>query len=363
MLETNPLRDRDRVRRILRREGPGELALDAPGPGTYRGRLRQTDLPEDWLDYLEHGEFVRLTTTDGSDRREVFEPYLPGLPETAHVSEWGVGRVALKSTDGEHAGHQYWHPLARMETVEELDAYPWPEVDWGRSVEELAALTSSWQAKGFTVVGQMSQTILETAYLMRGMDRLLLDLYESPEFAQALFGQLCVRRASQARRYAEAGVDVVRIGDDIATQTGLFLSPKLYREQLQPHHARAVAAARASKPDLPVLYHSDGNLTELLPDLLDLGVTAINPVQPECMDVLAISARYGDRLTLWGCTPVQSTFADGPADEVLTATQWLSRQVPARHGLILNFINLIPTDRAAKNLVTCGEELRRLWPG
>jgi uroporphyrinogen decarboxylase len=243
--------------------------------------------------------------------------------------------------------------------VRDLETYPFPDPAGARDPEELRREVASLKAEGFTVIGQMSQTFLETAYLMRGIDRLFMDLVERPEYVDALFGKLAERRVAQARVFAQAGVDLLRIGDDIATQEGLMLSPRLYRERIKPHHAAVVAEARRWAPGIPVLYHSDGRLTDLLPDLIEIGVTAINPVQPECMDLLETKRQFGRHLALWGCTPVQSLFAHGTEDDVRRHTRFLLDDGAAGHGLILQFINIILTPTVLRNLGAFFDEFAR----
>lgn len=344
------LRSRERVARILARQGDGCIAYDALGSQPVFDVIEGLGLPVEWRDYLRRGEFRYLTLDPGRGDREEFARYLPGLPPESEVSCWGIGRMALKSVEGWHAGHRYWHPLAAVDSVRDLEAYPFPDPAGTRAPEDLRCEVASLKAEGFTVIGQMSQTILETAYLMRGIDRLLMDLVERPEYVDALFTKLAERRIAQARIFAQAGVDVIRIGDDIATQEGLMLSPRLYRERIKPHHAAAIAEARRRAPGIPVLYHSDGRLTGLLPDLIEIGVTAINPVQPECMDLLETKREFGRHLALWGCTPVQSLYARGTEEEVRQHTRFLVEEVAAGHGLILQFMNIILTPTVLRNL-------------
>jgi len=196
----------------------------------------------------------------------------------------------------------------------------------------------------------MSQTILETAYEMRGIERLLLDFGENPEYVHRLFRELAERRRFQARRFAEAGVDALRIGDDIATQRGLLVSPAAYREFIKPLHASVIETARRINPDIHALYHSDGKLTPLLPDLIEIGVTAINPAQPECMPLADIKRRFGTDLTLWGCTPVQSVFAHGGKDDVADWMRRLMGDVAPGGGVVVSFTNIVITDTALDNL-------------
>ncbi len=350
------LRNRDRVARILARSAPGCVVLDTAGMGGVARRLDPGIVPPEWLEYFRTGEFARVFPNDGRAERGVYDRFLPGLPSEAEISDWGVGRIALTSVSGEHAGHRYWHPFESMQTQADVAAFPWPEPRGVTSLESLQAEVTARRETGFTVIGQMSQTILETGYLLCGMERLMAGFYEEPAFVDAVLSHLSSRRADQAERFARAGVDVLRIGDDIATQEGLMVGPELYREWIKPHHARVIAAAHAVNPGLPVLYHSDGDLTMLLDDLVEIGVTAINPVQPECMDVDTVNRRYGNDLTLWGCTAVQSIYFRADAESVKAETRRLLACAARCRGLIIQFINLIPTETTMNNLaVFCRE--------
>ena len=78
-----------------------------------------------------------------------------------------------------------------------------------------------------------------------------------------------------------------------------------YTPEIERLTAPVYERVRSVIPEIPVKYHSDGNLTALLPDLIEIGVTAVNPIQPECMDLLQTKREFGRDLTLWGCLPVQ----------------------------------------------------------
>ena len=137
----------------------------------------------------------------------------------------------------------------------------------------------------------MEWTIFEIAWHLRGMTELFTDMAFNPEFAERLLDRITAIRAFQARRFAEAGVDMLKIGDDVGTQKAMLMSPRMYREWFKPRHAAVIRAAREARPDLPVCYHSDGNCRDVIPDLIDIGVTVLNPVQPECLDLAAVKKR------------------------------------------------------------------------
>lgn len=344
-------RSRERVARTLAHRQPDRAPFDAIGFHTDVTSLLCADLGLGAAEreYFTEGEF-RYLEYQFPDERGKFASYLPELPAGVLVDEFGVGRLPLFTAEGYVAGHTYFHPLANFNTPKELERYPFPDVTQSRYHGHIDAQLREARRRGFTVVGQMSQTILESSYCMRGMERLFCDFSERPEFVRTLFEKMTELRVLQATRFAKAGVDVLRIGDDIATQVGLIIGPAMYREWIKPYHARVIAAARSINPDIQVLYHSDGKLTALLPDLIEAGVTAVNPCQPEAMDPQEIKGRFGDRLTLWGCTPTQSIYSTGGAREVQQNLRWLASEIGRGGGLIVQFYNMLVTPRVTENL-------------
>lgn len=345
------VRSREQTVCILRHQDGDSLLFDrvrSTGSAEVAAIVASLDLPDETRARYLEGDFEYLMFASRPDR-ERYLPYLPDLPAEAEVSEWGVGTVPLKTAEGYHAGHCTFHPLACVDSVAELERYPFPDFAEPWRHAGLDARAAEAKQQGYVVVGQMSQTILETAYLMRGIERLFLDMHERPAYVEALFERIAECQRFRARRFAEAGVDVLRIGDDIADQRHLLVGPGQYRRQIKPFHASVVAAARAINPDIQVLYHSDGNLTPLLPDLIEVGVTAINPVQPECMDLAMIKREFGRDLVLWGCCPVQSTYAFGSREDVLAHVRTL-KELAAGGGLVTQFYNMILTPTVKANL-------------
>lgn len=342
-------RSRERVARVLSHQAADRVPFDAIGCGVA---VQSPDLPAEYREYCLTGEFRYLSFQPPAGGRQRFGPFLPGLPDGADISYWGVGSVPITTAEGYHAGHSYWHPLATVDSVADLERYPFPRPVECRTVAALATEVATAKAQGYTVVGAMSQTILETAYVMRGLAQLFVDFYERPDYVEALFAILADWRCFQAHAFATAGVDVLRIGDDIATQQGLMVGLDTYRRFIRPHHASAIAAARAVNPAIHVLYHSDGNLTPLLPELIGIGVTAINPVQAECMDLRQVKREFGRDLTLWGCQPAQSTYAHGTAGDVLAHLSFLIRQIAPGGGFVAQFYNMLRTPRVTENVRT-----------
>jgi uroporphyrinogen decarboxylase len=150
-----------------------------------------------------------------------------------------------------------------------------------------------------------------------------------------LLDKLTAIRIGMARRYAECGVDVLMLGDDVATQLDMMLSPALWRATLKPRMAEVIRAAKAVNPDLLIFYHGDGNMERIVPELIEIGVEILNPVQPECMDPVRMKERFGDQLAFWGCIGTQTTMPFGTPEEVTATVRHLIDTVGKGGGLFL----------------------------
>ena len=118
---------------------------------------------------------------------------------------------------------------------------------------------------------------------------------------------------------------------------------------------RIIAAARAVKPDLPVFYHSDGNPSAIIPELIDIGVTILNPVQPECIDPVAVKQRYGNQLALWGTIGTQTTMPFGTPDDVRAEVRRRIETVGYDGGLVLGPTHSLEPDVPWENIVALYE--------
>ena len=112
------------------------------------------------------------------------------------------------------------------------------------------------------------------------------------------------------------GVDMLWTGDDIGSQRGMLIAPDTWRRFFKPRMAELVSRVKAIKPDLLVAYHTDGDVREVIPDLIEIGIDVLNPVQPACMDPAELKRDYGDRLLFWGSIDEQGTLPFGSPQDV-----------------------------------------------
>lgn len=171
------------------------------------------------------------------------------------------------------------------------------------------------------------------------------------------------RRASFVDELRDTMTDCLATGDDVANQNAMMFHPDLWRQVMKPRWASVIAAAREHKPDIHVWYHSDGNVWDILDDLVDIGVNILNPVQPECMDPVAIRKRFGRRLAFDGCIGTQTTFPFGTPGDMRTCVLQTAEALDGMNGgLMLSPTHVLEPEVPPENVVaffnTCDELCR-----
>ena len=250
----------------------------------------------------------------GAERSEWMKYYSGGLKEGARISAWGVAHESGNSADSKHFTHMR-HPLAGDITMDDLVSYPFPKLtDYNKELQREEALEI--KGAGLAVCGSNECTIWETAWYMRGMEDLMVDMLTGDEKAAFLLDTVTDTAVKKVEAFARAGVDILQLGDDIGTQHSIMMSVELYREWLKPRLAKVIKAAKEINPDILVQYHSCGYVEPFINDLIDVGVDILNPVQPESMRFKDIFEKYGDRLSFNGTLGTQTTMPFGTPEDV-----------------------------------------------
>lgn len=249
------------------------------------------------------------------DPRRLYREETP--PPNTDFDVWGVGH---SHQDGCHHMTRMHHPLAGDPALDEVAAYPLPAIRPG-AAEALEARVRALHARGLAAKGNMACTIWETAWYIRSMEALMMDMLDDDPRATALLDRVAALSCERIAGFAAAGCDIVELGDDIGMQSTPMMNPDLWRRWLKPRLAAVIRAGRARKPDLLVFYHSCGFVLPFLEDLIEVGVDILNPVQPECMDFADVHARTQGRLSFWGTIGTQRLLPFGTPDEVRAAVR------------------------------------------
>ncbi|MBN1865593.1 MAG: hypothetical protein JW808_11910 [Victivallales bacterium] len=243
--------------------------------------------------------------------------YTNTLDPITDFSAYGVAH------EGGHAGtfhmRRMHHPMATFDSIGQMQEYPWPVWDFD-DISAARAEADSAHAEGIPVFADMACTVWESSWYIRGMTELMTDMALDDEKATFILDKITEDSSRRAAAYARADADVLCLGDDIGMQKTIMMSLDMYREWLKPRLAKVIAAARAEKPDIIVHYHSCGFVEPYIPDLIEVGVDVLNPIQPECMDFAEIHGKYGDSLSFNGTIGTQTTMPFGSPDDVRKTT-------------------------------------------
>jgi uroporphyrinogen decarboxylase len=247
-------------------------------------------------------------------------------------------------------------PMARFSSVAELKEYPFPDYlgDWRH--DHLEGDVRRLKAEGYPADGWIGW-IFQTAWSMRGREQLFFDFHDNPDFAAYLLDRISEIRAEQATRLAESGVDTVSFNDDIGTQRSMIMSLEMWRKWLKPRMAAVIQAAKRVNPRIYFRYHSDGMITPLIPDLIEIGVDSLITVQPESMDIYDIKRRFGEEICMEGTIGCQSELMRGTSDEVRAMVKGQCEGLMTGGGFVASPANAVEPDVPFENLVALHEAL------
>ena len=249
-------------------------------------------------------------------------------------------------------------PLRHAQSLEEILSIPVLDICPG-SFEKMKAEVDALHAQGF-IAQIWTGPIFETAWQLRDITCFFSDMVDHPDWCIALLHKISRRNVRLAEMAALAGVDMVMTSDDLADQRSLMMGPKFYREMIKPFHKEVCQAARKVNPNVAIWYHSDGNIEEIIPDLVENGVTILNPLQPECVDTERVRKEYGDVLVFDGLIGTQTTMPFDTPQGVRDRVRRVKDQFGQNGGLILSPTHALEPEVPTANVVAffeaCQEE-------
>jgi uroporphyrinogen decarboxylase len=375
---------RERVVASLNHEEPDRVPLDFGSwvtsihKGAYTNLLSFLGLEtsnirlKDWIQQLPYldGKFL--------DRFGVDTRYIrPGAPEGKswrlqrdenethyYITDgWGVKRAMPKDGGLYYDIVVHECPL-RNSTVDDLEEYNWPDpADPGFTrgiVEEAKKLR---EETDYAIVGDFNfESWYENCWYMRGFEQWYKDFYRNPEFVEALLDitaelhmQFLVKILDAVGEY----LDVVMQGDDLAIQDGPVMSPEMYRKFIKPRQAKIFDLIK-QKTDAKLFYHCCGSVRTLIPDLIEIGVDIINPVQVSAkgMDTKELKEEFGDKICFWGAVDTQHVLPYGSQKEVKKEVKKRINDLAPGGGYILTSVHNVQSDVPPENIMAMCEALQ-----
>ena len=268
--------------------------------------------------------------------------------EDSYVDEWSIGWKAIPYQTPYGVGRYTEiasHPLADEKAV---TAYRPPDPARPDLYSDASQLIQNFKPE-YWIVGSTVTTVFETAWALRGFEKMLSDFILNPELAEAILDIPFQYHLSAARKLVEMGVDMIWIGDDVGTQTGMLISPRTWRKFLKPKLSEFIATLKRIRPEIKIAYHSDGNIEPIIPDLIEIGLDILNPIQPACMDPAQLKHQYGEKLCFWGSLDEQHTLPFGTTEDVCQEVRTRINTIGKNGGLILGPTHHVQLDTPLEN--------------
>jgi len=231
-----------------------------------------------------------------------------------------------------------------------LQDYQFPDASDANRLKGLQELIEKHSDK-YLVVNLGNHTLLECAFNLRGMTQLMMDMYDHPDFVEELLDKILEYDWELARQILKFNIDAIKINDDWGDQRGVLLGVERWRALIKPRIAELCKRIKKEK-EVDIFLHSDGNIADIIPDIIEMGIAAINPMQPEVMDVFALKRQFGNEVTFFGGMSTQYTMPFGTVEEVASEMRKLVRELGRQGGFILSPGIIVQEDVPMKNILT-----------
>lgn len=238
---------------------------------------------------------------------------------------WGVGFSTREEG--------YFAAVSPLGSDPDLDAFAWPDPLDAHLLNSARQIIED-QGDTFFITPNFGFALFERAWTLRGFEQFFLDMATDAGYAAELLDRITEIQLVLIHRYLDLGVDGGYFGDDYGAQKHLLFSPRMWRQFIKPRLARLFAPFR--ERGLPVIMHSDGQIQKILPDLVEIGLTTVNPVQPEVLDHAWLRENFAGDLAFYGGVSTQTVLPYGSPVEVHDAVVRCAAELaPNGTGLLI----------------------------
>jgi uroporphyrinogen decarboxylase len=280
-------------------------------------------------------------------------------PDGSLLDKWGV--TWKRSGDGHY--NPVGNPLVDA-TEADLASYSWPDPDDPAWIGGLREGAERWREEGeYAIALSLPVAIVHLSQYLRGYDQYLVDLMVDQSFAANLMGRVADVYMGIAEKALDAvggDIDVVQFGDDVAFQDRPMVRPDIYRKLIKPHHQRLIELIK-SRSRAAVFYHCCGAVADLIPDFIDIGVDALNPVQVSATgmgDTARLKREFGRDITFWGAIDTQHTLPYGTPDDVRDEVRRRIEDLGEDGGFVVAAVHNIQDDVSPENIFALADAVR-----
>lgn len=283
---------------------------------------------------------------------------------TYFYDEWGIGWKMPK--EGGWYYDMFDHPMKNVASLAEVEKYPWPDpTDPARftGLAERARHAAQVEKQG-VFLGGLSAGIMEMAAWMRGFENYFSDFANNEKLLVAIMEKVVEMKLAYweiALREVGDNVDAIGEADDFAGQYRMLISPAMYRRIVKPLHRRLFDFIHA-RTRARIFFHSCGAIRPVIPDLIEIGVDILNPVQVSAtgMDSAELKREFGKDITFWGGgVDTQRVLGTGTPEQVRQDVRRRITDLAPGGGFVFATVHNIQGNVPPENIMAMWETLQQ----
>ncbi|MDR3708096.1 MAG: uroporphyrinogen decarboxylase family protein [Capsulimonadaceae bacterium] len=354
---------RDNFERMLQRRHPYRLPFDIAFTRPVNDRvLEHLGIGDPVVAFdLDFRAVAAQYKDDVAQWRAAYSEHGIAIPAGYDIGWCGNATAPIDRSESAQAHHipQTFAPLSAISSVNDLKSFPWPDVQDDKAFDHLALQVSKIQAEERVAMGLIESTAFDPACSLRGLDALVYDLHEGGEIGNWLLDFFTARSIHIVRQFCKAGVDVIRLGDDVGTQRGMLMSVDFWRQHIKPRLVSVIKEIWNSQTRrVAISYSSDGDIRAILPDLVDMGIDIIRPMPPECMPIDEVIGQYRSQLAFWGMIGTQSVMPFGTPEDIDGQVRHLANWVRRGASIIVSPTHALEPDVPWDNVSALARAVR-----
>jgi len=352
------MNSKERVRLALGREGAPDrvpLQFDLCGSllAAFAQRLHmEVDYSPSYYEDLKYRISANdLRTAMGSDCVVVGGGLAQGFEPHADDEGCSLNEFGMRMRQGPLYMEVIESPLREVSSSKDVETYAFPDPhDPARYTKAEAEIVR--YGKNYFLIGDCELTMFELSWHLVGMEKYMVDLAMGASYIEALLDKALRWSLGVATELGRRGVDAIWFGDDFGSQTGLMLSPRMWRKVFKPRYAQVFQAVKEMDPDILIIMHSDGAVAPLLPDLIEIGLQVFNPVQPNVPghEPRDLKARFGDRLSFFGAIDQQELLPRGTPAQIAAEIRSRIEVLGEGGGYMAAPAHIIQADTSPENV-------------
>ena len=242
-------------------------------------------------------------------------------------------------------------PMSHFETPEDVAAFEFPDPLAEGRFDDADVIIQKYKDEYF-VVGDMELTMFDMMHLSVGMEKLLMDMALEKPYIEPLIQKMKVFSLAIGKKLVSMGVDGIWAGDDFGGQSGMLISPQMWRKYFKEAYRQIYAELKAINPNVMIMQHCDGAVAPILDDWIEVGLEVFNPVQPNVPghEPEDLKRKFGDRLSFWGAIDQQQLLPQGTAEEIEADVAEKIRILGEGGGYMCSPAHIVQTDTPMENV-------------